>query len=125
MIWTWALSPIAVLWMVDWSLWEWLWYSYDFDAWLQSCVEATIELGRKRVIDGAVLVYRKLLEVVVIFEQCELMSLWGAKSQVRQMLVARYPANPEESLAVALKEYPVLTCSLGTSNVNVIGTWPT
>lgn len=75
-----------------------------FDAELLSWVEATIELGHKRISDGAVLKDRKIPEVPIVFVDGESTSPSEARLSLRQFLGARYSADFEESLGLAAEE---------------------
>lgn len=69
-----------------------------------SCVEASVNAGRKCQIEGEVLDDRKLPEVPVVFVEGASKSLSQVKPQVRQILMARYPAGFEESSAATPEE---------------------
>lgn len=84
-----------------WSRCESLWYLYDFNAGLVSCVEAIVEPGPKRVDDNAVLEDCMFLEVHIISVEGDSMSLAEAKSPVRQFWATQHPPNLEESPAAA------------------------
>lgn len=70
------------------------------------CVDASVELGWKRENYGAVLVVGKVQDAPVIFLDGESMYPSEMKSQVRELLATRDPADLEESLPVAPEEVP-------------------
>lgn len=72
-----------------------------FGAALVSCIEATLKQGLKRLNGGTVPTDPKLPEVPLLFLKGEAMSLLETKLLVCQLLAAQYPAELEESLAVA------------------------
>lgn len=72
-----------------------------FHAQLVSCVEVTVQPGRRRLNDCLLLVDEKLLEVPVNFLEGDSIYLSEAKLQVRKPLSFRYPADFEESEAKA------------------------
>lgn len=66
--------------------------------------EPTVGPGWGRLNDGTVLRHRRLPEVLVIFVQCESMSLSEAKSPMNQFLETWYFADFEEFPAGAPEE---------------------
>lgn len=69
-----------------------------------SFVEATIEPGRKHLGDGIMLEVGKLPKVLVILVESKSISVSEAKSEMRQFLATRYPADLEGSQAAATEE---------------------
>lgn len=86
---------------VEWSHCESSWYLYDSDARLGSDVEENVEPGRKCLDNFAVLTDLKLLEVSVVFEKRESMSLSEVRKKYLSIFAAWSPAGFKESLALA------------------------
>lgn len=89
---------------VDWSRCGSSRYPYDFDMGLVRSVESTVEPGRQYLNEGATMTDCKLMEWPIIFVKGESMTLWEAKSQLRQLFATRYRADLEECSAVAPEE---------------------
>lgn len=111
-------------WEATWNPFEASRYPSDFDTWLVSCIEATVELGRKRLNDGAGLANRKHSEVPKIFVEDESISLSEANLHVHQILTSPNFPDLEESPVVAPGKRRVSTCSPFTWSVKMIETWP-
>lgn len=90
--------------MVDWSGYESLWYRYDIDTGVVSCVQKSVQRGRNRQIEDAVIAGCKPLEVPVNFVKGRSMSLSALKLQEHQFLSTWYPANLKQSPTAAPQE---------------------
>lgn len=82
-----------------------------------SCVEASVEPGRKHQNNEAGLADCRVPEVPVVMLEGESMSLSEEKSKVRQFLAIQYPADLEESPVAAPEE----AASIGVFAVDLEG----
>lgn len=69
-----------------------------------SCIETSVDPGRKLQNDGSILADRKFSEAPVFFVEGESMSLSETKWKFRQFLAALYSTDIEKSLAAGPEE---------------------
>lgn len=108
---------------VDWNHSASSWNHLDFDTGLVRCTETSVELVRKRQNNGAVLADSKLKKVPAIFVEGDSTFLLAKKSKVRQLSAAEILPILMNLWEHLLRNWWVLTCSLVTWMVKLIGTW--